>query len=317
MLKGVDARERQLSGQQKSILGSGCGFTVILVGVVVFFLGPALIWALISLGKALEGDNLGDIVLFAVLGVSPMAVLLLGGVVSYILLRRVRHRLSTACAADPPAAGSEAARCRVCSADLVSTGEAIVRCQFCEADNVVDSDIVQRATRAQHEVLEGFEKVVVESGKEINRAAKRGVAAIVFSLVAAPFSAFLLTVIVYGALTCVERPANNEIRYALIETPSGRCLAQIDERDDGSFDFSFGVAPPPNVEDPERRQDLEGLEVITAPALMGRQVISFYFGETTTGRVEVITGDLTGANNYTRLSDWSLPVEGLCLVESE
>lgn len=317
MLKGVDVRQRQLSGQQRSILGSGCGFTVILAAVVVFFMLPALGWAAISLVKAFEGDTFGDKVGFSVLGLSPLAVLLMGAAVSYLLLRRVRQRLSRACAAAPPFEGGSAARCRVCSADLVSTGGAIVRCEFCEADNVVESDVVRHAAHAQHQVLEGFEQIVVDSGRQLHSAAKWGMFAIVFSLVSAPFFAFVFAMVVYGSMTCVEQPANFEIRYALVETPSGRCLALIDELDNGRFSLSYGVEPPPGVENPESRENLDGLEIVTARSIIGRQVTSFYFSEATTGRVEAVTGDLTGGNNYTRLGGWNLPVEGLCLVEQD
>jgi len=317
LLKGIDVRHRQLTGQQRSVLGSGCGFTVILATVVTVFMIPAIIWAAVNVGLALEARTLGNTVLSLVLGLSPALVLLLGATVSYLLLRRVRDRLKRATVAAPPFEGSTAARCRVCSAELVSTGDAIVRCAFCEADNIVDSSIVSDAAQAQYQVLEGFERVVSDAGQSLHRAARHGVVAVIASLASAPVLAFLFAMIAYAALSAVEQPANLELRYTILDTPGGRCLARVYESGDGSFELSFGVATPPGASTTSRRTTLEGLEIVNAQWVVGRDVRSHYFSTPSTGRVTAIVGDLTGETNFTTLQGWSVPIEGLCLVTPE
>ncbi|MCZ7687634.1 MAG: hypothetical protein M5U28_56400 [Sandaracinaceae bacterium] len=172
---------------------------------------------------------------------ASMALLLLApyglALVSVVLLfrwsSRRKRRLEDACAAAPPAAAGQPARCRVCGGPLETPAPGappIVRCGFCAADNLAAGPAYARASSARRAVLESYAEAVRAESRSLERDSSIAVGALLSVPIALPFVWTIGFAILYPRFA-PDPPPDESVEYVLLAVPSrGACVARVNAR---------------------------------------------------------------------------------------
>lgn len=216
-----DARRRQLSRQQREAITDGRRLLVVLGLVVLVALLPFGGCAASALARERPTTG-GDLALrFAML-------LAMAGVGAFAIgaFERARRRLPLACAALPPLVAGEHADCHVCGGPLAGTS-GIARCAFCSADNLLDPALMARAQTREQQGVEGLEAAVRREAGSLGTSLGFLMGAVLGAVVGVPIWVFGAYFVLLFVGSCFERPVDDTLRYATIETPEGRCVGQV------------------------------------------------------------------------------------------
>lgn len=224
VLERRDVRARQLSGVQRRLIGSGFVGTAAYLGAVGLAVAPFLccfwFWLFDDRGPT-------DFVAGFMTATPIVLIAVFGGSGLLFLRRRLGH-VRASLAAFPPSAPGEPAGCHVCGGPVTAREDAaFARCPYCGADNLVDSKALANLGARRAEVLEGFASEVEHRAaiaRQALRSSFRGLG--LGALVAVPTTC-CLTFVVYTVLSQTESEPYDELEYALVEAPRGRCVARV------------------------------------------------------------------------------------------
>ena len=121
-----------------------------------------------------------------------------------------------ACAADPPDAPGEPARCHVCGAPLTGN-RSVVRCGHCEADNLVEPAAIRRVHRERAAGIDDLERRLTREVEGVRAASASATIGTAFGAAFAPLLAIGLAVVTGAVLRLMEFPADPALRYALVD----------------------------------------------------------------------------------------------------
>lgn len=318
LLSQQDARQRQLSGLQRRVISSGVFGTAVYLAALFLALSPFALclffWTL--------GASGGERVDWRGAFMCATPVLLVGafGVSGLLFLRRQIAKLRACLAAFPPPAPGEPAGCYVCGGPIPThEGVAFVRCPYCAADNLVDPKLLATLGVRREAILDGFERDIghrSEIARQALRSSLRGLA--LGAVLALPVT-FGLSCLLSFVLTQVETEPDDELEYALVESPAGRCVARVTPYD-GHPDWMrlepggwLGAAPFA----PARPRAI--VSTLRARELVGLRVRSVERSEHDLTVVRALGTALSGRNRLElRADDGAVrhaPVTEVCLVE--
>lgn len=314
LLQSIGARDRQLTGQQQRALtssrGATLGYWLTTAAVSVPLILCGALGGMISLGRK-EVSFVG-----ALMSIAPLALFVLVAVVGQRAVKKRYAALRIACAAVPPPSPGQPAACHVCGAPLGQGSTAIVRCGFCSADNLVAPDALAAAASARATLVESFETTVRRQATLARTIAKQATLAIVASAIGAPFFTLVLSFLGFMALANVEGPVDLTIRYGVVSTPSGKCIAQIYQRtSDKKWLVNFGIYPPSGSKGIEERDSVDDLPPLTANDFLGKRVKPSLDGKRPGGVVERVHGTQAGGNKLVIPGRGREEPPGLCLDE--
>ena len=319
VLAGVDVRERQLSEQQRKALGRARRGASRVASILMLALLPLTPCALCS-GVFLIGEN-RSIPLF-IMCVSPFLFLGMTGGTVVLWLRRRRRVLEAACAAVPPAVEGGPARCHVCGGDLAAPAldaGGLVRCGYCQADNLVDPKVLARlGDRRVHDVSR-FEEAVRAQSRQLGLESGLAFGVVLVLGLLAPT---LCIASAWGTdllARKVERPANTERTYQLIQLGEGACVAYLQGRYDDGTGYLMVARPPSGTRGANYVQGA-GVEGFPASWLVGRWVrVQDIHRQWHVGVVRRIHGTLLDRNNHLVIEEHGVElserVSGACLEE--
>jgi hypothetical protein len=216
------ARERQLSGMQRRLLRSGAGAAIAYLAIGLLGMMPCTCCLVVYIGPE-QGDDVTN----WLCGGAP--VLLLGAaiVAGFVAMRSARRRLGQACSALPPAAPGEPAGCHVCGGPVSGlAGDPFARCTFCGADNLVDTALLSRWHVARAAVIENYGQAALGESRRAGSVTRRAFVTVITLTVLGPVLGICLGGSSAVILDMVEVEPNDGERYAVVETPMGRCIAR-------------------------------------------------------------------------------------------
>lgn len=267
----ADAADRQLTGAQRLNVASARSYFVFLfVGLGAVLLPLALLAggcvALFGTTESFEPASL----LFILVGTLPLG---LGLGASFMALRHVHRRgvaLAERCAAVPPSAEGQPARCHVCGGPLeVHAKQGIVRCGFCRADNVVSRSILSRlGAKRQARVGQLLEQVQGEA-RALDRSALAAGGAAFATVLLGPAVGFVILVCVVIAATATETGPLPDAVYALAPHTNTRCVVRVVSAGSGEV-LQHGTDRP--VGAPDRSAVPSGLVRMRGADLIGREL---------------------------------------------
>ncbi len=311
VVKGLDAGSRQLSSSQRRALTSSLSQVGKFVAVSVLSGIPSILFLLGGLSMLLLDPPFWFGFAAAA---TPSAILFLTTILAFTRIRQGRRALVEASMAVPPAAEGQPASCRLCGAPIETSTRAVVRCDWCMTDNLVTGEVLGLAADRRMEVLEGFEKVVLERATRVRAVARRSRLVLILLSVGAPLASTTLFFVVMVLLLAIERPVNGKHGYALVETQAGPCVGNVYRRSGGESTLDFGLVAPPGVENHIRIPDAD-LVPFDIDDLVGKEVFFWEAraGAPTSGVVERVHGTALG-ENYAVVSGLDRKPEGLCLA---
>lgn len=224
VLGALHAKSRQLDGlARRSALNARHHYLVLIAATLI--MGAPLVYCVgLTLANAFS-DAAG--LEYRLACALPIAVY--AGVVALgaAWMARVRRRLIAACAARPPAVPGQPAECRVCGGDLSGGLSGVVRCSYCAADNLVSAEALHAAGARRSRDLEQLAQSIQHDGSVVGSVARQIVTTLALSLVAAPLASCVLTGCLAFTIGQVEGELDERARYAIVETPAGRCIAKV------------------------------------------------------------------------------------------
>ncbi len=303
-LQRIDAAHRQLRGVGRRALESGTARVLIYLA----FAGALLLPVVGVTAVLVSWSTPLMTVLVSVPALTMIAVFALG----LTLLRRRLAHLEEACAAAPPRAPGEPARCHVCGAPLAS-GAAIVRCGFCAADNLVTPNAIARA-RAHHERRAAALGEAVTARAASVQQLSRGVGlALGMSVVSGPILMCLSAAPLIWIDELVELEVDDAERFVWVPAEGGRCVGRVIE---GYDRILFGG--PDESGAPHRLDgvtDLSGYAPLDPRALEGETMIGM--PEQRVGRIDRVVGTLDARTRAILVDaqgeEHGYPLESLCV----
>jgi hypothetical protein len=242
LLHQMDARQRQLSGLRQIALRQSGWFVLIFVAMFVvyagMFAGCGGLCAWLG-GEAF--DDFGSVLWLGGLMFFPTVVFLVFGLAALGAVRRTRRKLQDACAATVPERPGEPASCHVCGAPLTApTRGAVVRCTYCAADNVVDPEAMARAGRARSVDVAHLERAVRDRASTTSTVAVGGMMVLPLLCLIAPPLAMAAWIAIMAGVDRIEGPLDTSLRYVLVDTPDGRCVARFQADKSGAKRVQLG-----------------------------------------------------------------------------
>lgn len=242
VLRGMSTRRRQLGGLQRRAITRSWLYSALFLVVLVLVVAPFALFALVLV----LGPGPDNVWLTATLGFGPLLLVLLSGAAGVWWLRRSRQKLLESCAAAPPAAPGEPARCHVCGASLQAGAKALVRCGYCQADNIVTNEAMARVAHRQAVVTTGLEDTVRRNASSFGMQTLLVNGFVVVMALGAPVACFAVAVIVLMGLSQMELPPDETVHYVRYPTPAGECLARVETKD-GKRILNFKDPPAPGM----------------------------------------------------------------------
>lgn len=268
----MDVSDRQLSDAQRFNVRTARSYVIALFVVLSALLLPLMLLAsgctvFIATGEHFDVMSL----VLIVCGLLPFA---LGVGVGGLALRHLRRRgraLEARCAAAPPVAEGQPARCHVCGGPLeVPSGRAIVRCAHCQADNLISKDILARIG-VQHAARAGqiAEQVRGEASALDKSALSTGGLAVATALLAPALGFVLFVAVVITAVTLETGPIPDAV-YAFVPVTNTRCIARVVAGPGGTL-LDFELNKP--LSSARRTPAPAGLSTLRGAELVGRELM--------------------------------------------
>ncbi len=301
----MDANRRQLGALAGRAAGSATLRTLLYLSLAVALSLPPLASAAFLIAYGTWG--------IALLGAIPVAFFLLVALAGLVALRRSFAKLELACAARPPRAPGEAARCHVCGGPL-SANDGITRCAFCKSDNVITASLAQRVEDFDEEATADLSQAVRDRAEAVAGTWRRISLVLVGALVTGP----TLTCLVTGCLAFAPQPelepgASEPV--TIVERDGARCLGQIVGDDErlwfrGRAESGYWAFEP--------HADRAAYEWVAPETLLGRRVRTLG-NDTVEGRFDRVVGSLDSRNAAIFVLDDGEEarhaIAGLCLLD--
>jgi hypothetical protein len=221
-LLSMDLRSRQLTARQRNAVeGSSLWMVLVLGAVVVACLpfGGCTTFAIFT--DDVHPDD--RMFLVGTFGAPLVVMAVLGATVVYAF-RRAHRKLLGACAALPPATPGDPAACHVCGAPLAGARGAVARCSFCSADNVVSADVMARARHVHARGAFDVEAAVRREAASVGRLSSVLLLLTIVAVFIVPIGLGIADVMIFFACRDWERPLDDDIEYATVDTLDGRCV---------------------------------------------------------------------------------------------
>ena len=312
VLHRLDEHHRQLDATERRALSSssltGWLFALFALALCLPFvlLSGCSAYITIDVGRALPGLML--------MTFAPLLLVVFGIALAALRLRRKRRALQLSCAAVPPEVMGGQAACHVCGGPLKTGTEAIARCGYCNADNLVAPDVLRRAGAQVSVVLDGFADEVRSRATSMRGAVFRAAGGVAALGCLAPVLGVGLVIALSFALDDVEYATHPE-KYAVVSTPKGRCVAQVQDPGSSRPFLHFG-----NVTGLESqfRTGVALSELRDADFVLKHRV--YAADENLFGKVRRVYGSWHGGTNQALVETDAggqarLSVEGLCLPD--
>jgi predicted RNA-binding Zn-ribbon protein involved in translation (DUF1610 family) len=252
-LQQLDARERQLTDWQRTMLTQARGrWQAYLVGSALV-LAPIAMGLVGLLGKAIQDVQFGAFgpgnAASLCLCILPVFLTAGGVAVGDRRVRAALERVKMQARALPPVREGQPHRCHVCGGPVAPTaGEAVARCPFCQADNLVDGAVRSEVAAGRERDMAGLAHEVAAEARRVKEVAERAQRAVLGTTVAAVVAGYglgapvacLAMIVVFGG----EAELNRDAEYLWRETEDrGRCLAEVQRSTDGRVRLDVGTGP--------------------------------------------------------------------------
>ncbi|MFK7988911.1 MAG: hypothetical protein AB8I08_23030 [Sandaracinaceae bacterium] len=305
LLGEMSANRRQLGTLAGRALGSGTIRTLLYLTLAAVLGLPLLLFAGFFILEASW--------LLALLASIPVLFLLVLSVIGFLALRRSFAKLARACAARPPSAPGEAAKCHVCGASLAAS-EGVVRCGFCRSDNLLGADATDRVEALHDEATADLSQAVRDRADAVAATWRR----LSLLLVGGLFTGPLVMCVTTGCLVLAPQPElepNQGEDATIVERDGARCLGQLAG---GDRRLWFGGRAESGYWAAEPDIDPAAYTWFDPETLVGRRVRSV--GPLPfEGRLDRIVGTLDGRNQAILVNDEGdearRNIAGLCLLE--
>lgn len=318
VVRQVAVGQRQLSDSQRRALASGCagfvGFVALFGLVMLPFVGC------FAFGIGVMARDYHSPVLFSLLFATPAVLMGVTGLLALGWIVRRRQRLEEACSALPPVHPGQPARCHVCGGPLSQpTGDTpVVRCAYCAADNLVRADVLERVGRKLKQQTGDLETQVRAASVQLSTATVASNLLVLGAALVVPVISTCVITFVAVSMAPEDRAADPSIEYAVLTTERGQCLAQLHRDGMGGAHLRRGMWASTAAQQSEHTSDASGLQVVTAPALVGRAATAFDWTEPGTIEAVYQVGMSHDGNSaWLRRADGqraSTDVKNLCLV---
>lgn len=305
LLLSMGENRRQLGTLAGRALGSGIVRTLLYLALAGVLGLPPLVFALFFITQASW--------VLAILGSIPLVFLFVLALVGLVALRRSFANLREACAARPPRAPGEPARCHVCGGPL-SAHEGVVRCGFCKSDNLLGTASAGRVEAFDDRATADLSQAV---RAEVDAVAKtwRRISLLLFGgLLAGP----ILMCVATGCLVLAPQPefdpGPNE-PVTVVERDGARCIGQLSG---GERRLWFGGRAESGYWAIETDVEPSSYEWVDPQTLIGRRVRTLGH-QPFEGRLDRIVGTLDAGNHAVLVADdgdeQQHSIAGLCLLD--
>lgn len=221
-------RDRQLTDIQRRAVQVGSKGEGAVLAVSLVLTAPFLLMIASSVVRGLGmGGAEGRRLLVGGCAYIPTVVVL--SVLAWFAFRSVRamrRELEARCAAVPPLAPGQPARCRVCGGPVSPQGvERVARCPYCRADNLLDPSVLSEQAKARAAHVTDYAAGITASARELQAA---GRSRALWWVAAVPLCTCLCGCpnIFFAYQIGLAESSTATCEHVLVSTTAGRCVAE-------------------------------------------------------------------------------------------